>query len=211
MIVAIPYKRDKLNGTELKYAIRSIAQHFRWGHTFTLITDKPPTWYKGAVIPCRDRPGRKEYNLYRKLMTVKPEIVLYTNDDFFALEDFDRNLPYYSSKTCGTYRPKDPAYRKLYNNCPAEWINFDIHTPMIINAAVYPEWTIDRPIKTTYANMLKLPATEIVDCKFSKPRSKEEILEIIADRPFFSTDQRAVNKAMIEVFEQLYPKPSCCE
>src|SRR5574339_852409 len=135
MTALIPYKHDPHNGLELRYAIRSLVKHFKPLTDITVIGDLPG-WYLGKHIFHPDTPKRKEYSIYSKLMQVQDK-VLYTNDDFFALKDFDESLPNYYSGTCGSKRPIDRTYRELYRNAPSEWLNFDIHCPMIIDTRLY--------------------------------------------------------------------------
>src|SRR5574339_1299453 len=100
MTALIPYKHDPHNGLELRYAIRSLVKHFKPLTDITVIGDLPG-WYLGKHIFHPDTPKRKEYSIYSKLMQVQDR-VLYTNDDFFALKDFDESLPNYYSGTCGS-------------------------------------------------------------------------------------------------------------
>lgn len=207
MLLVIPYQNDRKNGLELRYALRSMVKHFTALSGIVLVGDRP-SWYCGEHIPREDAtPKRKEYNIYEKLMQVSGT-VLYSNDDYYARADFDEGLPNYYEGTCGQKHPVDKVYRELYDNCPAEWLNFDIHTPMIIDTTRFTDWPIDRPIKSAYANTLKLPATFLVDCKIRGTVTYREAVERIKDRPFFSTHGNAERGGLPRLLNELYPVKS---
>lgn len=208
MIAVIPYRLPKHGSDELRFAIRSLVKHFRPLEDI-IIVGHPPLWYTGKYIPMTDVPGRKEFSIYRKLMACGISAqVLYTNDDYYALEDFDETLPAYYWGTCGSKRPADRVYRRLYGNCPGEWLNFDIHTPMVIDTSRFTDWPIDRPIKTAYAYAAGLIGVALPDCKIRGNPEVEDIMEMIQDRPFFSTSDNAGRPGVSAVLNALYPEKS---
>lgn len=207
MNVVIPFKAaGTLGAIELKFAIRSLVKHFKPLNTIYVVGDCP-SWYSGMCIHCNDIPKRKEFSIYTKLTQVQDK-VLYTNDDYFALQDFDESLPNFYDIRCGEKHPVDRTYRDLYRNCPSEWLNFDIHCPMIIDTRLYSNYPIDWPIKSGYANQLKLPGTYMKDCKFRGEWSYSEIKEEIKGRMFFSTHENIHRGGMLRVMEELYPDKS---
>jgi len=209
MKAVIPYKHDLHNGIELKYAIRSLVKHFKPLSGIIIIGDLPG-WYSGEHIFYPDTPKRKEYSIYTKLMQVQDN-VLYTNDDYFALQDFDESLPNFYDIKCGDKHPVDRTYRDLYRNCPSEWLNFDIHCPMIIDTRLYSNYPIDWPIKSGYANQLKLQGTYMKDSKLRGECSYSEIKEDIRGRMFFSTNGNIHRGDMMKVMDELYPDKSIYE
>lgn len=205
MKVVIPYRYDKDHGNELKYAIRSLVKHFKPLSEIVVVGDCPD-WYAGAHIYLPDTDKRKEYSIYSKLIQVKG-VVCYSNDDYFALQPFDIDLPNYYRCQCRNVRPADKTYRELYHNCPGEWLDFDVHTPMIIDTTKF-NWDIDRPIKTYYANQNKLKGKYLADCKVRGTKTYEEIKYDIANRPFFSIDGNSKLGGMPRILNELYPDKS---
>lgn len=204
MRIFIPYKTTPDNGLEMKYVIRSMIKHFKDMTGCFVVGDKPD-WYTGPHIYYTDIPNRKEYSIYCKLILIK-EPVLLCNDDFFALKDFRADIPNYYSGTC---REKlmvvtDRVYKELYLNCLPEWLNFDIHCPMVVDPKKF-EWDIDRPLKTYYANQNRLPGVQLQDCKLRGDLNYGEVKERINDRPFFSTHDNAGKSGMLQVLNELYP------
>lgn len=176
--------------------------------TEIIIVGDLPSWFNGTHIYCEDVPKRKEFSIYTKLMKVQ-DVVGYGNDDMYPLKDFDSTLPNYYSGTCRqrSVIVKDKKYKDLYANCLPEWMNYDIHTPMIIDTTKFV-WDIDRPIKTYYANQNKLPGEHLIDCKISGSYTYNEIKALIKSRPFFSTKDNADKPGMAKLLQELYPNPS---
>lgn len=207
MQAIIPYKL-RSDTTELRYAIRSLVKYFT-PLTNIIIVGNAPDWYVGDSVKFQDINRRKEFSIYSKLMAAGlREPVLYTNDDFFALKPFDETLPNYYWGLCGEKRPQNRMYRELYANCPKEWKNFDIHVPMIIDTSRFTNWPIDRPIKTQYANLNKLDGVALPDCKIRGCVSRDAVMEVIKDRPFFSTGDNAYRPGILQALNELYPEKS---
>lgn len=206
MNCVIPYRNDKDHGEELRYAIRSLVKHFKPLEEIILVGDSPE-WFNGTVIPFLDIEGRKEFSIYSKLMQVL-DTVLYSNDDFFLLQDFDESFPNFYEVKCGQRRPTDKLYRLLYDACPPDWLDFDIHCPMIIDTTKFTTWGIDRPIKTYYGNANNLQGTRYADCKLRGQYEYDSLKYIIKDRPFFSTHGNIKLGALPRLMQELYPLPS---
>lgn len=211
--LVIPYRLSG-DGVELRYAIRSMQKHFTALSGVLLIGDRPE-WFTGEHIPCADIKGQKERSIQNKVLQCPDEIFLYSNDDFFALQPFDLTLPNYYDTTCNDMASRHPihSYRDMYGNCPGSWLNFDIHTPIIINRAKFKQsyYSMDgqTPIKTTYGNYgQKLPGTYLHDFKITGRHSEGEINELIKYRPFFSTHDSSINVAFIASLNYLYPNAS---
>jgi hypothetical protein len=209
MKAVIPYRYDKDHGEELHFAIRSLVKYFTPLSEIIVVGDCPD-WYTGTHIQCTDTSKRKEYSIYNKLMQVKGK-VLYSNDDYYALQPFDEALPYYNGPhTCG-YMAKystDKQYKELYRNCPDYWHNFDIHCPMVIDTTIF-KWFIDQPIKTAYAHQTSIDnCIQIEDCKIGGNKTYEFIKAAIKDRPFFSSKENAKIGGMPKVLNELFPDKS---
>lgn len=204
MNLVIPYKQQG-EGVELRYAIRSIAKYFK-DLTGCIVVGDKPEWYTGEHIPFGDEFGRKEFSIYQKLIQVQGT-VLYSNDDFFALKPFDSSLPFYYSGKVKSYSGTDKRYRDLYRACLPNWLNFDVHAPMIIDTTKF-EWICDRPIKTYYANQNGLPGTEIFDLKITGKYLYSQYRNMIKGRPFFSTKDNEDCPNMLRLWNELYPEKS---
>lgn len=213
MRIVIPYSLPADGGIELRYAIRSMVKHFKDLSGVLLIGDKPE-WYTGDHMPMADLKGEKEKSMQLKVLQAPDYIFLYSNDDYFALQDFDVNLPDYYDTDCRDMAARHPieSYRTMYNNCLPDWKNYDIHTPMVIARnifkASYYQMQAQMPIKTTYGNFAHGNSVYLADCKIRGEHSTEELEYITKDRPFFSTHDNAINADMITFFENLYPNAS---
>lgn len=213
MRLVIPYRLPQDGGIELRYAIRSMVKHFKPLSGVLLIGDKPE-WYIGDHIPFADIPGEKERSMQLKVLQAPDERFLYSNDDFFAQEDFDQFLPDYYDTYCRDLAARHPidSYRKLYNNCLPHWKNFDVHAPMHMQSHLFKrafeKMDAQTPIKTTYGNFMGSWIKYLCDCKIKGEHSLEEIIYLTKDRPFFSTHNNAINADMINFLESKYPDAS---
>lgn len=151
-----------------------------------------------------------------KVMQAPDENFLYSNDDYFALQPFGLDLPNYFDYTCRIMaeQSQHEGYREMYNNCPPHWLNFDVHTPMIMNKARFIQrykamGDVQTPIKTTYAQ--GLPGEYLCDAKIRGPHEPDELEYKTKDRPFFSTHDSAIDYNMLEFSHNLYPDASPVE
>ena len=216
MRLVIPY-RYRMGGVELRYAIRSIYKHFKNLSGVLLIGDAPE-WYKITAdnhIPLADLKGEKEKSMQLKVLQCPDAVFLYSNDDYYALEDFDYQVPHYYDTTCRDMATRHPikSYREMYYNCQPDWLNFDVHTPMIMEKQrfinTFNAMDGQTPIKTTYAQ--GLPGWYLADCKIAGEHNLKELEYRTKDRPFFSTHDSAVNPDLLEFLQKLYPDASPCE
>lgn len=202
MKLVTPYKNDGNNGFELRYSIRSMVNHFKPLSGVVLIGDKPG-WYQGEHIPATDT-GAKEWNIVNKILKSPYEDFLYSNDDYFATEDFSTDLPNYYSTTLREARVHGKYVGRVINcrSVYPDGLFYDIHTPMIINLTKYREannlpQTKEYLCKSLYGNFIgggvQLPDNKIRNGKLIPPG------------PFFSTNDRTCK--MINLNE-LYPVKS---
>lgn len=213
MKLVIPYRLPQDGGIELRYAIRSMVKHFKPLSGVLLIGDKPE-WFTGDHIPFADLKGEKERSMQLKILQAPDDWFMYSNDDFFANSDFNISLPNYYDTDCRDMAARHPidSYRKMYNNCLPHWLNFDVHTPMLMHRGIfnltYNKMDAQTPAKTTYGNFVTRKQKYLADCKIKGEHSTEEIIYATKDRPFFSTHDNAINADMITFLESLYPHGS---
>lgn len=191
-----------------------MVKHFKPLSGVLLIGDKPE-WFTGDHIPFADIPGEKERSMQLKVLQAPDNCFLYSNDDYFAQEDFNISLVDYYDTDCRDMAERHPidSYRKMYNNCLPHWKNYDVHTPMIMIRnffkAAYNKMDAQTPIKTTYGNFMDgFPNKCLTDCKIKGEYSLQEIIYATKDRPFFSTHNNAINADMINFLESKYPDAS---
>lgn len=242
MKVVIPYKLGPDDGLELRYAIRSLYKHFK-GITGVALIGGVPSWFTGSFIQIAEPTAVKEYNMMLKVRMIAEPLFLYTNDDFFMLQDFDLDtLPFFYEKTCGA-RSNDfgyGPYKRMYEACPSDWYNFDVHCPMVMDSRIF-ESAFKKyvgkgneeaalPIKTMYGNhalsVTKLiregsdkfyaferPVSYAVDQKIKGMYHYHELKNMIEGRPFFSTTEMngTLNDPMIRLLNELYPDKSPVE
>ena len=216
LTVFYPYTQTKDDGLELRFSIRSMVKHFTDMKAVIVVGEKP-SWYTGDHIYFPDVEKRKEYSVLRKLLLVPadmgtPLTLLFCHDDVYALKDFDSSLPNYYRGTCreGAMTTKERRFKDMFNTCPPDWLNFEIHAPMIINTELIEDEDRDFLLKTTYANRNKLPGTDIADCKIKDDLYYSEARKIIKGRPFWSTHDNAEN-GVLTMLKELYPLKSIYE
>lgn len=210
MVIVYTYRNDGNDGFELRYSIRSMCKYFTDLTDLILVTTTPPPWYSGKYVPFFDIPDKPGESIIIKMLGAGVEDFLWCADDHFALKTFDSNLPNYYNHHA---RYVDSKIKKMVTNCPNDWLNYICHTPMVINRTKLQaafDWADGRefPVKTLYANFNKLPGTRLIDCKFRGNVSYQEIKDRIANRPFFSTHENAMQPDMMRVLNELYPLPS---
>lgn len=219
MRLVIPYQYNE-NSEELRFAIRSMVKHFKPLTGVLLIGDKPE-WFAGDHLPLADimwpdQPGRiwKERSMMLKVLACPDEAFLYSNDDFFALQDF-KTVPYYYDTDCREQAAKHTimSYRDMYEQCNPDWKNHDVHAPMIMMRdkflASYQEMIeadCQWPIKTMYAHTFE--GTFFSDLKIRGEHTYDELTWITKDRDFFSTHNSAIDITMLSFLMNLYPEKS---
>jgi len=211
MTIFYPYTQAKDDGLELKYSIRSMVKYFKDFDGIILVGDRP-TWFKGFHLQHPDIEKRKEYSVYRKLMSaysIEQEAMLLCHDDVFALQPFGVDMPNYYRGTCheAISRTVERRFKDMFAACLPNWLNFEIHCPMVIDPGKIRDEDSDFLLKTTYANRLKLLGTDIADCKLRGDLNRHEINKSIEGRPFFSTHDNARGD-ILNALEYLYPDKS---
>ena len=225
MTIVLPYKDDILSGTELLFALRSIEKHLTGFDNLVIIGDRPE-WYKGEYVQAKDYNG-KQFSIYSKfliaceLSNVTDNFIMW-NDDIFLLKDIDTCQidNWYDGKMKDTAcKNHGLRYKEAIANTLQylpEGLNYDIHAPCIYNKKVFKMLFCNKTdevcIKSYYYHYYKPNEGELYyemkDLKINQLLSKEAIKELIKDRLFFSTSTNGMKKPMIELLNELYPKPS---
>lgn len=159
MRVVIPYKREPNN--DLLYAILSIQKNYEPLQEIIVVGDQPAFKFDGTVIHCHDQRD-KEYSIFNKLKRVPGE-VLFTNDDIFFLNKVNE-VPNYYRGLCSDRKADSPYYRRMYAKCPAGWLDYDVHCPMVINTDNF-KWGGAMPMKSQYGNTAGVTGTLTTDFK----------------------------------------------
>lgn len=176
MRVVIPYKREK--NKDLFYAVKSIEKNYLPLQEIIIVGDDPPFPFHGQVIHCHDGYD-KESNIFKKLKRVPGE-VLFTNDDIFFMQPVS-DIPNYYRGYCKDRTRDAPYYKRMYSKCPPDWLDFDVHCPMVINTDVF-EWLGGMPMKSQYGNT----HTDITKAVLVADFKVKTIEEIDRSRPFLS-------------------------
>ena len=222
MTIILPYKKDLLEGFELKYCLRAIEQHLT-GWTNLILMGYPPDWFKGDCFKSQDYDGRKQFSIYNKLLlatnlTNCTEDFVMFNDDHFLTRDlnihyikywFDNSLQDELKKEMGGRYRK--ALLTTFKTFP-DGLNFDVHTPIIYNKAKFKELFKDRKgeicIKSTYCNSFHVEPVQIEDCKINNVMSYEMIKEKTEDKLFFSTGDNGLKPPLFKFLQEKYPNKS---
>lgn len=218
MKLLIPYIESKTE--ELKYCLRSI-EKFIDNPQVIIIGDKPQWINNINHIPFKDAPGykNKERNIFEKLSLVKEDF-FYFNDDYFLLQPFHETTYHFSGtilQSLSTYHRNNECRGTLQNtfNLYGDIPSYYHHAPMFINHILFEDlkeldWSLDYGycIKSIYCHNNGIEGVEYNDLKIRGPQHEKSILEMIDGRPYFSTDNGAVNTSMIKVLESLYPNKS---
>lgn len=226
MTIIIPYKSEVHNGLELRYALRSIEKHLQ-GYDEVILIGDCPEWCKCNCIFKIDIPGRKEFNIYRKLLfacelSEVTENFLMWNDDHFLLKPLHVNdIKYWhngslenqlggSARNRTSIQNTITMLRNIYGE-KKELLNFDIHVPIIYNKHHFKErfgsLQTELCIKSYYANTCVSYYEYTKDCKINGEISKEWINELIRDRLFFSTGT-SISQPTVDLLEEMFPEKS---
>ena len=215
MKVAIPYKYYP--GPELKYCLRGIEQ-FIEDPEVIIIGDK--TNFKTEFIQFKDHPEiqLKERNVFQKLLLVQDDF-LFFNDDFFLLKPLTKD--YHYSGTILQQKESYPItnnFRKILQNTfnlYGDIHNYFRHGPIYIErekleSLTKLDWNLPWGYctKSIYCHVNNIEGKEYPDLKIRVPLQTNAIVNLIKDRPYFSTGDRAINQAMINALETLYPNKS---
>lgn len=223
MDIVIPFKNSINHDVELKYALRSAEKYIpNMGNVF-LMGDIPYWAHNNlTIVPLIDLRNSqwRDHNIAIKILRAcaMPQV----SDDFIILHDDNFLL-----------KPLDPS---VYWHKGVQWViagdygkvitntvgrlgvvnNYDVHAPHAVNKQRFIksvgalDWAVPYGycIKTAYAAMNGIPGTKTLDCKINACPPEHELLEIIADKAFFSTGDTAIKPPMLRVLQALYPQKS---
>jgi hypothetical protein len=230
MDIVIPYKNSASNGLELRYTLRGIEKYFPdLGNVF-IIGDCPGFIQNAIPLPANDSLDRKfkALNIKNKLLLackdkrVSDPFIMF-NDDHFLLapyqaEYFHSGPIEYSIVKFTSHQ----TYRQTLLNTMVALNggkDFDTHYPI----AYYKErfertvsmvdWSkpFGYGIKSLYCNLSGIDGVQYTDVKIKKAHTLLELGKIIADKPCFSIDDRALNNSMETFLHELYPQKSLYE
>ncbi len=221
--IIIPYTADRLNGLELHFALRSIRKYLTGYGKIYVIGDKPKE--EGVIhIPAADVPGRKEKSICDKMLTAcnLPEIsesILIWHDDHILLKPLEVSgiKPWHNGPLTKELKRTHSGYKQTVINTlnhfqwQGEPLNFDIHTPFIINKEKFKQintaevWKREMCVKSLYFNTLKATGEYMEDLKINQSGINEQrVMEAIKGRYFLSTGPAAMEPPLIGILEKLF-------
>ncbi len=209
---------------ELRFSLRSIEKYLPICDNVLIVGTLPPFVTNCNYIKHPDKPGRKEFSIFSKIIAAcKSDYVsedfVFLNDDHFLLSEINE-LPYYyegtlSQKVASSHGHYKAATLNTINELPEEKQKyFDIHCPIIYNKRKFLEleetdWSREYVIKSLYANKQKfITVEETIDLKINKNLEYAEIVAKLEGRKFFSIGDYGINAAMKKVLFELYQNKS---
>lgn len=217
---------------EIRYSLRSFRKHISGLGRVFIVGDDPGIFKDVTIIPMGNIHGvNLARNIYEKILAAcrHPAVsspFICASDDYFLLNDYQAEaLPYYH---CGDFKQvygvlHDSNWYKKYvqvtyealiqNGLPTKF--FNVHFPILYDKKKYIsvmgtfDW--DRPksfiSKSLYANALGIEGEQVApERKFHHPKTKTAILRQLNGHKFFSTADGAMNEAMLEFLEGLFPE-----
>lgn len=221
MDIVIPYKKDKHNGLELMYALRSIEKYLTGWDDIVIVGDRP-TWITNQIwINASDHDRRKQFSIKEKLIkgTYEREEFIYWNDDHFLLKPLDvQEFEYWYAGDLKevVHKARGGYYSVMFDTIKelerrgATTFHYDIHVPIKMKNYFLSNLTYQTELclKSMYCNLLNLTPTYMQDCKIDFPLSVNTIKQRIKDRLFFSIGETGMQPDMLEVLNELYPTKS---
>jgi hypothetical protein len=235
MIDALYVLKDQTGDSnkELLYSLRSVAKHISGVRNLVIVSDSIPPFVdpdKVVHVPETDEENEKNQSILRKILTACEDYrvsdpFLFLNDDHFILQDAEAiEIPYYHkvdtriSKANGhnTYSRKLLLTGNALLEAGFRDRHFDVHFPIVYRKNAITQMAQAFPwrrglgfvVKSLYGNFHNLNGPAVSDCKIHKPIADDVFQRMINGRFCFSTDERAMDSAMIARMEILYPKPS---
>ena len=213
MDIVIPFRYDVHGETELTFAVRSIVKYLSGYNEIYVIG--PKTRLRLKHLPCPDIDSQKEFSIANKVLTAcKCEAIsdpfIMWHDDHFLLKPLDVKdfKHWHNGDLVKVLERSRGGYKQTVQNTIDLGFktNYDIHTPLVIEKAMFSErvikpWQKECLMKTLYCE----GGEYMEDCKINIPYTKERIYEKLKDRLFFSTGPQGLQPEMMEVFEELYP------
>lgn len=221
------------NNTELKYSLRSLEKYYNADNVY-VIGVLPYFLNQATVkyIPCKNHSRNAAYNIMKKayLVATIPQLsqkFIFMNDDYFLLKPLPENIPYYfknPSLLDSLYKNGGNDYSfhlkstiEALNKKSLPLKNFDTHCPIVYDKDLLRE-VIDSyeweglksgyVLRSLYCNTLGIQGEFKEDLKLSSKRFEPQIKRMIYQKEWFSIADRAVNKALGNVLQEMFPNPS---
>jgi len=210
---------SKHNNMELKFALRSVEKHLKNVGTVWTIGENwgGACWYQFKEIGTNHNDNIRLKLLSACNIDLISDDFLYMNDDHFLLKDF--TLPDFPNFYKGTLKEYEATNNGWYladmihteKKLPEGALNFDTHTPIMINKAQFierlgPVEPVGILVKSMYA--AGLPGVLEPDCKLYRNHTRREIEHKVKDAPCFSISDRAINDELLKFLNYLYPTKS---
>lgn len=180
-------------------------------------------------------PKFREANIFLKVRNYVEKVndeddFIFANDDYYLLREWNPLPPYpHKGKLSVNLfgRSNDDPYRKVIRNTIKlvgdDANNLDVHAPMVMNPKIFKRVFGDRSKPEEYATRIvdwrtpfgflfktlygqHFPDYPSVDIKFNLLRDVNE--DVLADLPFFTTNDPACGAKLEEILTKLFPNPS---
>ena len=232
MDIVIPIgKGSTWYDNETRWFLRSVEKYVG-GLRNIVIVGELPYFLKDVIhIACPDGPRATKNIMQKVLAACGDERVsadfFFCNDDYFFLKPVSvKNFPnYYARRIEDAIRARKfrDRYRVSQENTVAalkeksfDTLQFDIHVPIVYNKKKFKEameqydWNVlhGYMVKSLYANTVKLPATEMDDCKIDAHILRDDLLKKIEGRFIFSHGERGLNRDVKELMHEHCPEAS---
>lgn len=229
MDVVIPYKNSANNGFDLRYTLRGIEKYFHDLENIFIVGDCPGFTQNVIHIPMCESEERhyKQRNIFSKLCAAcedkrVSDSFAWFSDDHFLLKPYQVEYNYRATLSESLERfTIHQNYRYTLTNTH-NFLNggYDYgHGPMVfekekfVRAVAGLRWNIawGFAIKSVYCHHNGIGGEQYLDLKIKEGLSFNAIGKLIADRPYFSIDDRGLNDEMKMVLELLYSNKSSYE
>ena len=208
---------------ELRYSIRSVVENLESCSKVWVVGSKPD-WYTGNFIPVENISDkftniRNCIKIACETDDISDDFVL-MNDDFFILRKLNSVSLYHGGLLFNRYQTHTAmmgpnGYAKLLlrthevlrKEGVAEPLNYDLHTPMVINKTNMLS-VVDQPysIRSYYGNKFNIDGELLEDVKLYNGR-KTSTIDMST---FMSTEDRSF-PVVKDYLEDLFPEPSIYE
>ena len=213
---------------ELRYSIRSVVENLESCSKVWVVGSKPD-WYTGNFIPVENISDkftniRNCIKIACETDDISDDFVL-MNDDFFILRKLNSVSLYHGGLLFKRFmQHQDMCGPNVYANLLArtdaalkkigikEPLNYDLHTPMVINKTKMLE-IVDQPlsVRSLYGNIYEGGGEEIKDVKvYSDMRLSSTSSAIDNGTPFLSSEDGSFGKLQVQIHE-MFPVPSVYE
>lgn len=215
---------------ELPFSLRSIEKHIRGIRNLVIVSSTIPPFLNPEMVVHveeTDRETTKDQSIFRKVLTAcndsrVSDSFLFLNDDHFILQDVEASaVPYFykggdcritRAKGYGSYSRRLQLTGRALHAAGFRDRHYDVHFPIVYRKTAFQEIAEFFPwrrgmgftVKSLYGNYHRLGGPEVSDCKIRHPVSNEKFNRITAGRFCFSTDEKAMDAAMVARLTAMY-------